>query len=411
MNIASKLSLRLVAIPALQYVATSVASVSTVLIIVRVGGDVADYGIANLLFNMFNALFAAIWPSILAGVERRLVLSIAYACLSIAYGSLYLARSVAAVWIVQMFVGIFTALIPLTQTSIFVEIFGGRSRGITVMCISMGLGWSLGLSIASVARRLLDVFLIVLLLAAVPVAINAVLVLTLPKTLGVIEAHRVIALRKSFVMIVERARKIVTFEVPLKLPRFTSVRKLKPVELYLLTCIMVFISIATFFTTLPVYLKKIVGVDDSTMYLYSMCAGISSTISYILQLRISDNLEKMLKAHILALSTRTILFSLPLLLDGFVQGYFVLYALFGATWAFIGGAQSIIVYNLSEPHRRDERVSHLNACVSLGLIAGNILAAVLKSTYGYELCFAISSLLMLAAVCLILRVKRRSLAM
>jgi len=374
-------------IPALYYFAVALAWISIAIIVVNLGGDVKDYALVNLIYNATSAIFSSLLPRILAGIERRQALSISYIVLTFVYIYLYKSQTLIEVYIIHVFYGLASAMILSFQTPIFVEIFG-RGKGISLMYIFSSIGWIISLALGGYLRSYITVKELML-LPAISSGICSIASLLLPKTVGVVEAQKMIAFRKLFMIVIERTKRFHVLAPQLVIPKMKA--RLKPIDLYLIASAMIFIAASMYFSALPIYLKKIVNVSDEELYYFSTVSGIASLTAYFIQLRLSENIEILLKLHITALGTRLLLFIAPLIIRDAIH-YYPLYFALGITWGFIGSVQSHIIAYLAEPHRKDERFGHLNTSISIGLILGNLLASIL-SILGYEALFAVSSII------------------
>ncbi|HDI02047.1 MAG TPA: MFS transporter, partial [Ignisphaera sp.] len=290
-------------IPAAMYFGAAVYNVALPLLIVDLGGNVVDYAILNIVYNTLYALSSWTLPSVFKGFSRKSMLITSYGFLALIALLTAYARSVLYLVLLQIPYALAIAFATVIQTNVFVELWKGR-RGITVLYIATSIGWIVSLSMSSILRKYVDTFTL-LYLSVIGFASAAIASAYLPQIIGVIEAQRVLSLRAMYRWVIERARMLNIFVTPRPSLRLGKVSALK---LFLLAVGITYIAIGAFFTSMPIYLKKLYRVSDSTIFALTATAGATSFILYFLQLRISEKVEVVWKTHIVALSIRTAIF-------------------------------------------------------------------------------------------------------
>jgi len=391
-------------VPALFSSSSSIVYMGSALKIAVLGAPPSFLGLANLLYSASYAASSWIMPQLLRGVPRKTVLTALYSVGALICLAIALSNSVVQVVALQAPLGFVNALAFTLQTALFVDLLRARHRAIYRMYLSSGIGFVLGSLTASAVRRVANLSLATSLSAA-SLACAAAITTVLPAAAGVVEAGKVVAYRSIPTIIAERMRQLFS---ALTAPRgfALSLRALRKslgrtIPLFLAGCSATFISIYLFFSVFPIYLRRVMGLSDSVMFLLPVASGSASTAVYALLSRREIDYKVMWRAHIAALLARTALFASPLALGRGLSMPFAaicFYLAVGLTWAFIGSAQNLIMVNLSEPERKDERLGQLNGSVSVGSIAGSIAATAL-SYMGYHTVFlAASAIMVLAAL-------------
>ncbi len=380
-------------VPSFMYFGAALYNVVLPLLVVDLGGSVIHYAALNAIYNTVYAIASWILPSILRGLSRKSVLALCYGILAaIAIATAY-APSIATVIALQVPYALGAALTTVLQTNVFVELWRGR-RGVTLLYIATSLGWIASLATGSAMRNFVELRSLFLVSSA-GFLVAALVTLSFPPTVGIIEAQRVVSLRSLYRWVVERVRMLNLLATPR--PSF-RIGKLSALKLFLIAVGVTYIAIGAFFTALPIYLKKIVKISDTTLLALSATAGLASLALYFIQLRIAEKLEVVWHTHIAALVVRALLFACPPALAAHLHYLFILYAALGATWAFVGSIQSMIASSLAPPGRKDEILGNMNASMSIGLVIGYAIAT-LADIMGYTTVFVIAStLIAIAAV-------------
>jgi len=386
------------AIPSLYSASVAIINMGSTLKIIALGGGSRLVALSYLLYNTGFTLSSWITPYALRGTSRKCTFCICIFLIGVTYLAISFANNALAVAVLQLPYGFLASLAASLQTSIFVELLHCKQRGVYTMYLFGGLGFTLGGLLSGIIRRFASLSTVLEFATLLAIAASVLCTTVLPRTLGVIEASKVVSERGFLVLLIERARLLTMLFVR---PRIGFPRSLlralnRTIPLFLTACSLVFVSIMMFFSTLPVYLRREAHVPESIMLMLPAVSGAISTSIYAVMSRRGIHYVTLWKIHIAALIARTMLFASPIAIDSaFSKAPIVLtfYAFVGLTWAFIGSAQSTIMVHLAEPGRREERLGHLNASISLGSIVGSLVASLL-SPFGYYIAFIVSSLIM-----------------
>jgi len=392
-------------VPALFSSSTSIVYMGSALKIAVLGAPPSYLGLANLLYSASYAASSWIMPQLLRGVPRRTVLTALYGVGALICLAIALSKSVLQVVALQAPLGFVNALAFTLQTALFVDLLRARHRAIYRMYLSAGVGFVLGSLTASMVRKVATLATATS-LSSIALACAASITATLPRATGVVEAGKVIAYRSIPTIVVERMRQLFS---ALTAPRgfalsLLAIRRAvgRTIPLFLAGCGATYVSIYIFFSVFPIYLRRVMGLSDSIMFLLPVASGSASTSIYAVLSRREVDYRAMWRAHIAALLARTALFASPLALGPSLSSpvaAICFYLAVGLTWAFIGSAQNLIMVNLSEPERKDERLGQLNGSISAGSIVGS-LAATTLSYLGYHTVFITASGIMVLAALL-----------
>lgn len=361
------------------------------LAIVKLGGDVLEYALVNIVYCVFYAIGSWFLPSVLMGLHRRKILSICCALLFLSSLMTSALLNTLVITLIQVPYALFIALATVVQTNIFIELWRG-GKGVTLLYVASSVGWIASLVIGSLMRLITASYFILFMISSLGFLIASLTSLTLPSTVGVIESQKVISFKALYRWVIERIR---VFN-PLALPKpVFRIRRFASLKLFLLGTCLTYLAIGLYFTVLPIYLKRVIRISDTEFIALSATAGTASLILYLMQLSISENISYLWKAHISSLITRSVLFILPIWLSKSVN-YFILYSLLGVTWSFIGSVQNIIASKLAPPRRKDEVIGDMNALVSIGLMMGFIISFT-TNHLGYRQEFIISTITILTS--------------
>ncbi len=380
-------------IPAMLSFGTALYSTLLPLVTVKYGGGVTEYALINISYCLSYALGSWVLPTVLRGLHRKVALMV---CSSLTFSVALitgLLNNPYLIVLIQVPYALLIALSTVIQTNIFAELWRG-GKGVTLLYVASSIGWIASLLIGSFLRGLGVCYLHLFALSSIGFLVASLTSVALPRTVGVIEAQKVLSFKSLYRWVIERVR---LFN-PLALPKpVMRIRRLASLKVFLISTYVVYASIGLYFTVLPIYLKKVVMIDDATFIALSAVAGTSSLTLYLMQLRISENVITLWQAHIVALTARVVLFAIPPLLVSSKHLYYLLYASLGATWAFVGSVQSIITSKLAPPRRKDELVGTMNALMSAGLATGFMMSTVVN-TLNYQSAFIMSSVLIATSI-------------
>ncbi len=391
------------AIPSLYSASIAVINMGSTLKIIALGGGPQLVALSYLMYNVGFTISSWVSPYALRGTPRKRVFCACLLLTGLIYAAIAIAGSASMIVALQLPYGFLASLTSSLQTSIFVELLQCKQRGVYTMYLFSGLGFTLGGVLGGVFRKFVSLSHVLLAATLLVVAASTLCMLLLPRTLGVIEASSVVAERGLLVVLVEKARLLSTLFVRPRISSPKAIRRVfgRTIPLFLTASALVFVAIIMFFSTLPVYLRRVAHVPETIMLMLPAVSGSVSTSVYAVVSRKEIPYLTLWKIHIAALAARALLFSVPIFIDSLLSRTPIVvsfYVLVGLTWAFIGSVQSNIMVHLAEPGRREERLGHLNAAISIGSIAGSLIASSL-SPLGYQVIFLASSLVIaLAAI-------------
>ncbi len=383
-------------IPSLYSASIAIANMGSTLKIIALGGGTQLVGLSYLLYNLGFTISSWTLPYALRGSSRKLTLCACLLAIALVFLAISFAPSAWLVVALQLAYGFVASLTSSVQTSIFVELVRCKHRGVYTMYLFSGVGFALGGIVGGAIRRFTTLSNTILTATAFALASAFLATIILPPTLGVVEASRVVAERGMLAIVVEKARLLSTLFVGPRmcLPRAIRRALARTIPLFLLASGTVYVAIMMFFSAFPVYLRRVAKVPEALMLVLPAVSGSVSTSIYAAMSRREIEYTKLWRAHIIALLARSILFSSPLLIGRALGSPLVVtafYALIGLTWAFIGSVQSNVMVHLAEPGRREERLGHLNAAISMGSIIGSLAASSLSSL-GYTAIFVSASI-------------------
>ncbi len=180
---------------------------------------------------------------------------------------------------------------------------------------------------------------------------------------------------------------------------YRSIHRRMP--LTLLGSLVLFASIALFFTPMPAFLREI-GFSDPHVYsLYALLAVVA-TVSYRFVEKAMPGAEKAWRILIVSCAARILLFPTPavlLHLSPELAGpvTIIVFSLLGVTWAGISASLLTVMLGMSERERRGERIGHLNMMTGLGVILGSLASTVIVERAGYTGTCTVATLLIALA--------------
>ena len=181
-----------------------------------------------------------------------------------------------------------------------------------------------------------------------------------------------------------------------------------PLAVFMVSVLVAFTGIGLFFTQIPVFMRKELGMDDPTVFATLSVHSATSTLSFAFIHRLVEALGAG-RSLALALTVRSAAFILP----GYVAAVSptllpLVFLVTGFTWAAISVSMNTAVVELSEEERRGERMGQLTAVTGVGLLLGSLVSGYIVSALGFTADFAAASSLELAAALLALYVARKA---
>ncbi len=391
-------------IPSLYSASIAIANMGSTLKIIELGGGTQLVGLSYLLYNIGFTLSSWTLPYVFRGSSRKSMLCMCLGLLSATFLGIALAPNAWLVVALQLPYGFIASFTSSVQTSIFVELVRCKHRGVYTMYLFGGLGFAAGGVAGGIARRLLPLSNVIMLSSLFTATASVMAIAFLPPTLGVVEASKVVAERGMLAVVVEKARLLYMLFVKPRacLPKALRLAFGRTIPLFLLASSTVYVAIMMFFSAFPVYLRRVAKLPESLMMVLPAVSGSTSTAIYAIMSRRDIEYTKLWRAHILALFARSILFASPIFIGYALSNpaaALSFYFFVGLTWAFIGSVQSNVMVHLAEPARREERLGHLNAAISMGSIVGSLAASSL-SGLGFNPIFAAASCIIAIAAAL-----------
>ncbi len=164
----------------------------------------------------------------------------------------------------------------------------------------------------------------------------------------------------------------------IKMFRVGIVREL---QLLLAGTALLFTAISTYFTPFPAFLKSN-RLSDGDIFMLNLTSSVTSIVGFRLASNIVNSIRRAWYALKLCVGLRFVVFSIPIFSfmlfaeSNIVKVYVGLfYVLIGITWAFISSSLTTLILSLSEPHRKGERLGHMNAAIGFGTILGSLISA------------------------------------
>jgi MFS family permease len=266
--------------------------------------------------------------------------------------------------------------------------------------LASGSGWFSGLFIGGFAVKALG--LRKGLILGVPILIAAISLLFISRgPLIQLERDLIVKPYMIFLGVAERIRLLFYYISKMANPIKRDAKVFyDPFNSYLMVMMLAFFAISLFFTQIPVFMRKVVGVPNSdVMILMSIHNAISTIFFALLGFRLIKVKPKI--AIELAFGLRSFAFILPIslgLLTSYKIVYPVTFIITGATWALISVSMNTLALDLGGYERGGERLGQLNGSTGLGLLLGSFLSGIIVSTLGYTINFVLASLIISLAL-------------
>jgi MFS family permease len=377
----------------------SIFSNSLPLVILAIGLGPLEVSISSFIVNLVFISFASHAGSLGDRTgARRAIMILGILFLAIAIGAVVSVYSYPMILIASAISGFASALFSSNAVMAVVEagsLVGERRPEVSLAHagLASGSGWFLGLLLGGVFVKALG--LRGALLVAIPLAALAIISTVLSQG-PLIELEREILAKPHtlFLGVAERIRMIFYYIPKMGNPLKASRRVMyDPFRSFLMAMMLAFLAISLFFTQIPVFMRRVLGVPDGdVMMLMSIHNGISTVIFALLGFNIIR--IRPASALQLALALRSLAFLLPLL--SYVVSYrLVLPITFlttGTTWALINVSTNSIVLNMGGAERGGEKIGQLNGSISLGIVVGSLLSGVLVHVFGFKVNFIVASL-------------------
>jgi len=396
-------------------IVAGITNLSLPLIIVMLGGNGVEVAVASFTLNTMFMIFSIIFGRLsdLSG-KRKIFIELSMVFLissTLIFLLTLISKYVILIYLASTLLGLasasFSAIIILLAVETSRIKLSTASRIVNKISLFAGIGWSIGLIIAGITS--IDSLGNAIIIAFIANVTSLFITIKfLPETPITIERQQVI-IPSPKPWIIDKARMIYSFIVQLpklgdlyNLLRLLKMCFVRTIPLYLFAMLIAFTAIGLFFTQLPVFLKITIEMDDFMIFLAYALSSITSTLTYLLTPKLIDSLsERKLLGLILCL--RGLIFSIPIYLSIFNSLILaiILFITIGASWAPISVTMNSIMIKMAEPHRRAERVSQLNAMISLGLMIGSGLSG-LVVMLGFEAVFIISATMILISGTIIL---------
>ena len=360
-------------------------------------------------YNTSYAAMSSTWAYVFVGrVSRVGMMSISLTAMALSAIGIGLAPSPAVVAALNASLGLFAAVATPVMTTIFTDYIGRDSRAVTELNTASSAGFIAGYVAGAVLRHLVPT-------SVTLIAMGSLMAVLAPVTTGFPPMFRVVEPRRStyvsvLPLITGRLRAI---PASLTDPRIAyAIRKLandfarvvrvgvsRRFPLTITATATLFTAISTFFTPMPAYLRG-AGFRDEELYVLSLTSTAVSTLSYRVVQRFVEPPELAWRVLIASVASRVPIFLalIPILTLPQARGLmYLLYVLIGVSWAGISTSLTLTVLGMSEPERRGERLGHLNAAISSGMVAGSVLSTFIASQGPLWTCTASSALVGVSA--------------
>ena len=360
-----------------------------------------------LAYNTAYTLMSFIWVPIFSNrLSRSSLVSIALIVIGASSLGMALINNAYIIIVLNAIYGLFSSIITPVMTTIITDYVGKDSIALTRLNMASSIGMIIGYMIASFLRSSLGLDA-VLLTSGMAILISAFIPLTFPPKYRVIEPRRTSNLPllplitgrlrslPSLLILINNIKSNITNLVVNVVNSINSKMSRKLPLTYLATTIL-FTAISIFFTPIPAYLRYL-GFTDSELFLLALVSITVSTITYRFLRKIIESCSNAWCILLISVGTRAILFMLPSLLKSRIV-ILVMYILIGASWAGISLSLTMIILCMSEIERREERLSMLNASISIGLILGSLISGPIAEVLGFNYVFLISSILIVLAL-------------
>ncbi len=398
--------------------AASATSNSLVLVIVSMGYGSLEVSYANMILNLFFILVSPLAGRIGDQLgARKPLLAVGLAIDALAALLLWLGstkpQSLPTIYVASALAGVGGALFSANVTVLAVELGAPSARRpervLSRLGFASGGGWASGLVLASLVSRAYSTpynFTVSLALLVVGLAI---LVLGVPQPLLPLERLHAVKLRTPFYGFVDRVKMVYALIVE---PPSLVIRVRRglgdPLALFFLGVLVAFTGIGVFFTQVPVFMRKLLGMSDPDVFATLSVHSATSTLSFTIIHRLVEGLGAG-RALTVALLMRSLAFALPPYAASIsVHALPLVFLATGFTWSIISVSMNTLTVALSEEERRGERMGQLTSVTGIGLLAGSLVSGYIASGLGFTAVFVASSLLELAAALIVVQVARKA---
>lgn len=373
------------------------------LMILHIGGTVADIGLAAFAYYAATMFSSKLWGKVsdLFG-KRRIFIILSFAASSVLYLIFSFATNVYQIIVLSFILGfLITAYAP---SAIMLIIEHSRKNEwasrISSYNLYSSLGWSLGLLIGSMwmIGFSLSSFFILCSLAASLSLIAALLFVRDPKI--TLERDHLPILNVS--VIERKPFKLINLPEVLNIKRLIKNIKGKYIHnlsIYYSSLLIFFMAFNTFFTPLAAYFKELL-IEDSIIFILLAIHQLSATISFVRVGSLIANVGET-KVIVSGILVRIFVFTVFLLVSvmlSYIQFNMLIFIpllfLTGISWAlFWNSNMSLLSKRVNSAHL-GEAQGNLNSIVGLGTILGALLSGYIVSLFGFTGNFFITSLIM-----------------
>ncbi len=174
-----------------------------------------------------------------------------------------------------------------------------------------------------------------------------------------------------------------------------------PLLLTLVAVLVAFSGIGVFFTQVPVFLRRVLGMGDAEVFAALSVHSLTSTASFTFIHRLVERLTPA-RALTLALLVRAVAFAAPPVVALTApQAVPAIFLATGFTWSMISVSMNSIVVAISEEERKGERLGQLTSMTSLGLLVGSAASGLLVEALGFHTAFVSAAALEAVAAAII----------
>lgn len=171
---------------------------------------------------------------------------------------------------------------------------------------------------------------------------------------------------------------------------------------YYRAVVLIFMGLAAFFVTLPIFFRQALQMDNFIIYaLWTVHSG-TSTLLHSRAGRLAEQFGNW-RVQWLALTVRMIIFPLVALLPLAqpalrIPAIVILFLFTGTTWAMTNVTSVSITAKLAPEEARGQALGVYNALIGVGWIFGSLLGGYIADWFGYPATFAFASFVLLLAL-------------